>query len=226
MLYVASIYLTQMVLITRIESDLPKEVDADFRTYYGSVLIASLSLFEGLTGGVDWDVLVQPLFEYVSVGVGVFFIFFQSFLILAVMNVVTATFIENALRRAEETKHVQLINRARNLFHCLDVDSSGMITLEEISTHFESKAVRALFRELDVETSEAMFLFEVLDVDDSGCISFEEFLNGCVRLQGPAKSMDSMLAATETRKALDSHGVILSELQYALSEISDKITSG
>eukprot|EP00928_Gymnodinium_smaydae_P033698 TRINITY_DN2406_c0_g1_i2.p1 TRINITY_DN2406_c0_g1~~TRINITY_DN2406_c0_g1_i2.p1 ORF type:complete len:665 (-),score=96.66 TRINITY_DN2406_c0_g1_i2:435-2372(-) len=224
-LYVASIYFTQMVLITRIGADWPEEVDVVFQNYYGSVLVSCLSLFEGLTGGLDWDVLVQPLFDHVSGGVGGVYIFFQSFLTLAVMNVVTATFIENALRRAEETRHVQLINRARHLFQCLDVDSSGMITLEEISTHFESKAVRALFRELDVETSEAMFLFEVLDVDSSGSISFEEFLNGCVRLQGPAKSMDTMLAATETRKALESHSVILDELQYALTLISDKIFS-
>merc|ERR1712050_160068 len=37
---------------------------------------------------------------------------------------------------------------------------------------------------------EAEDLFNLVDIDGSGSIDPEEFVNGCIRLQGPAKALD------------------------------------
>merc|ERR1712190_432488 len=59
LLYVGSIYATQIVIAHRIESN---AANSELLRWYGSVPRSLLSLFEGITGGVDWDVLVSPFF--------------------------------------------------------------------------------------------------------------------------------------------------------------------
>ena len=86
MLYIAGIYITQLLLFYRVESQQGHELEA----FFGSVPRSMLSLFEAMTGGVDWDVLVAPLFDLSAV-VGVGLVSFFAFAIVGVLNVVTGT---------------------------------------------------------------------------------------------------------------------------------------
>merc|ERR1712032_678879 len=53
------------------------------------------------------------------------------------------------------------------------------------------------FKAVDLSRQEAGHLFELLDVDKSGSISTEEFVRGCLRLRGPARSIDLATMAHE-----------------------------
>lgn len=170
--------------------------------WYGSVPRAVFSLFEGLTGGVDWDELVAPLITVVSPWMGVVFFFYMAFVILAVMNVVSATFVEQAIERATKVKEIQKVSHASRLFKSIDKDRSGVITYDEIAQQLETSAVREFFKSIDVDVTEAQWLFELLDHDNSGELEFGEFLTGCLRLQGPAKSIDLVLVMRELKDAL------------------------
>merc|ERR1712228_849165 len=66
----------------------------------------------------------------------------------------------------------------------------------------EVPQMQEFFKAIDVDQSEAKGLFHLLDLDNSGSVSAEEFINGCLRLRGPAKSLDLALLIQEVRIAL------------------------
>jgi len=223
LLYVAAIYLTQITVMTKNYPGADPAEMTEMTSFYRSVARSMLSLFEGLTGGLDWGTLVEPIIQHVSPMAGCGLVAYMAFAILAVMNVVTGTFVQNAIIRAEEVKDVQLAMRARLLFKTLDDDKSGVISMQEIDKHLEDAAVREYFNAIDVEPSEVKFLFEMLDINNSGSIDFDEFLNGCIRLQGPARALDLLLITRETRKAFERIYLLLRQNEAKLQVLGEEI---
>mmetsp|Transcript_42643 Transcript_42643/g.112909 ORF Transcript_42643/g.112909 Transcript_42643/m.112909 type:complete len:158 (+) Transcript_42643:67-540(+) len=133
---------------------------------------------------------------------GIFFLY-TAFAQLLVMNVVAATFVENSIERAGKVRELQKMQQATRLFTCLDLDHSGFISLEELDTHLGSTEVQEFFESINVDVTEAKCLFDLLDSDGSGSIEFNEFLSGCLRLQGPAKSMDMVVGLHHLNRTLD-----------------------
>jgi len=205
MVYIFAVHFAQIALIRRLEDRLPASTEGPGRLtlWFGTVPRSALSLFQGLTGGVDWNDLVEPLMQYVSPWMGTVFFLYISFAMLCVMNVVMATFVQNAIERAAEVHEAHKVFQASRLFQMLDSDHQGTITLQEIVTHLESPEVREFFRSIDVDVSEACILFDMLDTDNSGSIEFAEFIAGCMRLQGPAKTIDLVQIMREIRETLE-----------------------
>eukprot|EP00929_Paragymnodinium_shiwhaense_P017046 TRINITY_DN12591_c0_g1_i2.p1 TRINITY_DN12591_c0_g1~~TRINITY_DN12591_c0_g1_i2.p1 ORF type:complete len:804 (-),score=190.60 TRINITY_DN12591_c0_g1_i2:72-2483(-) len=199
--YVVGIYLTQASTLARDSHDLSAAGIEDLNRWYGTVPRSAVSLFQALTGGVDWNDITEPLFDHVGLFAGFGTMFFIAFSILAVLNIVTGTFVSRSMERAEEVRTIHGVSQARKLFATLDDDNSGCITYGEIDEQLESPAVKDFFRSLDVDVSEAKCLFQVLDLDGSGTIEFEEFMDACMRLQGPARAVDLMTFVRETRTA-------------------------
>lgn len=204
MIYVFAVHFSQIVLAQRIEDGLPESSEGPGRLtlWYGNVPRSAMSLFQGLTGGVDWNDLVDPLVQYVSPWMGSVFFLYTSFAMLCVMNVVMATFVQNVTERAAEVQEAHKVFQASRLFQTLDTDSKGTITLDEIERNLQSPAVQDFSRSIDVDVQEARILFDMLDADNSGAIEFSEFISGCIRLQGPSKAIDLVLVMREIREAL------------------------
>lgn len=59
--------------------------------------------------------------------------------------------------------------------------------------------VRKVFKQLDLDVSEAKGLFQLLDTDRTGEIDADEFISGCCRLRGPAKALDLNLLKMQNR---------------------------
>lgn len=215
MIYVASLSITQVVLAHRlqtIEAGGGDETDAEtmaLAQYYGTVPLSALSLFQAVFSGTDWGQLMNPLINQISPALGVIFCAYLTFVILAVLNIVTSTFVESVIQRAAKVKDVQKMRNASRLFKSIDTDRNGYISFEEIVDHLESAEVLDFFRSIDVDICEARSLFELLDVDGSGIIEFEEFLSGCIRLQGPAKAADLVLAMREIRLLFEEQSMLL-----------------
>lgn len=219
MIYIVAIYLTQIVLVYRVESN----VGHSLEPLFGNVPVSMLSLFQGMTGGLDWGGMVSPILEEISTLAAFLLVLFMAFAILGVMNVVTGTFVQNAICRAEEVKDMQRAMKARRLFKSLDDDETGQISFKEILNHTKDREVLAFFRDLDIEPSEAKFLFDMLDINQSGSIDFEEFLNGCIRLQGPAKAIDMLVVTRETRLAFEQLSGHMRRFQAELSILTEKL---
>jgi len=216
-IFVVSTYVTYIVVLHRIDGGSEFASSPDLVEYYGTIGSSVLSLFQGLTGGVDWRDLVDPLLEHPSLRwAAAGMLLYLSFAILGIMNVVTGTFVQHAMERSTEVKEINRVSQARKLFKSLDFDASGYITFEEIHDHLYTPPVQDFLKSIDVDVSEARCLFEVMDMGGSGSIDFEEFLSACLRLQGPARALDLILLTRDSRRFFEQHSMILEHIAQRL----------
>jgi len=143
------------------------------------------------------------------------FILFVSFAIFAVVNVVTGVFVESAIKTSGDDKDGLIKENIRNVgkfkseidlvFREMDGDETGTLTLEEFTKHLDDERVIAYFNTLKLDVSDAPGLFKLLDDDNSGSVEIEEFVEGCQKLKGESRSLDTHL------------------IRYELNDLSKKI---
>merc|ERR1712083_898519 len=76
------------------------------------------------------------------------------------------------------------------MFENINSTRSGELTIAELEEHVHDEAVQAYFTHLNLEIEKAWDIFRIIDRDKSGTVSIEEFVGGCLRLRGVAKTMD------------------------------------
>lgn len=221
-IYVMAVYVTQAATAYRLELPDGGVYAEQIARWWGSMPQSVLSLFQGIAGGVDWYQISDPLIKGISPWFGLLFVFFMAFCILALLNVITGTFVETMSQQAKDLHLRGRIVQARRLFREIDTDASGFISPDEILEHTSNPAVQEFFETIDVHPSEAKNLLEVIDLDGNGKINFEEFLEGSLRLNGAAKSSDLVLLAREVKRFHQGHakemGELLSKVQKTLAE--------
>merc|ERR1712025_316499 len=79
----------------------------------------------------------------------------------------------------------------------------GMLSIAEFNEHLQHLHVRAYFRRLGLEVSDAKSMFKLLDFDDDGEIDMEEFILGFTHLRGDAKRVDVAKLRQQNRKLLN-----------------------
>ncbi|CAK0837591.1 unnamed protein product [Prorocentrum cordatum] len=91
LMYIVGIFFVQQ--ITTHMADLTEEAlnerELRMRNYFGSLPDAWMSLWKAISGGIDWDVLAEPLEKELGLLLGWAFAAYIAFSLLAVMNVVT-----------------------------------------------------------------------------------------------------------------------------------------
>jgi len=103
----------------------------------------------------------------------------------------------------EELKKVNTFkNDVTKLFEAADEDGSGTLSWSEFETHLDDERVRAHFKNLALDITEARALFVLLDVDESDEVPIERFIQGCLRMRGDAKSIDVNMLLYENEKML------------------------
>jgi len=90
----------------------------------------------------------------------------------------------------------------KTFFYEADKDRSGMLSLEEFEEHLKQDRVKAYFQALELDISQARALFMLLDVDGSNEVELEEFIGGCMRMKGDAKSIDVNMLLYENEKMI------------------------
>eukprot|EP00930_Biecheleria_cincta_P096756 TRINITY_DN88550_c0_g1_i1.p1 TRINITY_DN88550_c0_g1~~TRINITY_DN88550_c0_g1_i1.p1 ORF type:complete len:609 (-),score=80.78 TRINITY_DN88550_c0_g1_i1:194-2020(-) len=166
---------------------------------FRSLHISMHTLFRCVSDGLDWDIVAAPLTE-ISWFWGYAFSGYIAFSCFAVLNVMTGVFCQSAQESAQRDHDLlvqsMLMDRQRNLamlqsiFQTIERNGHGFITLLEFEQRFEDDAVRAFFQSLDLEPQDAWTLFKLLDTEGTGDVDAAEFVEGCMRLKGPAKSID------------------------------------
>merc|ERR1719195_2312335 len=92
------------------------------------------------------------------------------------------------------------ISEMRELFIEMDRDSSGTVSLDEIQSYLQDPRVQSYFQALGLDTKDTERLFKLIDDDESGDVDVDEFLEGCLRLKGQARSIDLHALMHECRK--------------------------
>mmetsp|Transcript_53000 Transcript_53000/g.152699 ORF Transcript_53000/g.152699 Transcript_53000/m.152699 type:complete len:820 (+) Transcript_53000:66-2525(+) len=194
--YIVGVYFTQLTLTHRIDN-VGAESSRELDEYFGTLSRSVISLFQTVTGGIDWRDVSSPLMRHISPSMGFVFALYIACTSIALMNIVTGVFVEGALQRGREDRTVYMINHLRELFGDLDGERCGAITWSDLEMHLDNPKLIMFFKEIDIDISEAKGLFSLLDRDGSGAIDSDEFLGGCLRLRGPAKSLDLQLVMRE-----------------------------
>eukprot|EP00413_Alexandrium_margalefii_P001167 CAMPEP_0204524404 /NCGR_PEP_ID=MMETSP0661-20131031/7360_1 /ASSEMBLY_ACC=CAM_ASM_000606 /TAXON_ID=109239 /ORGANISM="Alexandrium margalefi, Strain AMGDE01CS-322" /LENGTH=227 /DNA_ID=CAMNT_0051530159 /DNA_START=9 /DNA_END=692 /DNA_ORIENTATION=- len=168
-----------------------------------------LSLFKAISGGADWADLVLPLERY-SRGYILFFMWFITFTVFGMLNILTAVFVESTNRIAEVDSELviqehmdrenSVVGKIRDFLKKTDSDGSGTISKTEFEEHLGDKRFQAQLNMLDLEPVEAQGVFRILNVNDTDEVEIEEFIYGLMRLKGNAKAVDVVTMLYESKR--------------------------
>lgn len=140
------------------------------------------------------------------------YIIYVAGMIFGVLNVLTGIFCDAAMQAATTDRENVLaaiqeddatfVDELHELFHKVDTDASGKVTLEEFENTLGDPSVKAHLESIGISVAEASGLIQLLDGDGSGEVDVEEFVSGCVRIHGGAKELDMMTLLYENKKVI------------------------
>eukprot|EP00747_Dinoflagellata_sp_TGD_P096133 gnl/TRDRNA2_/TRDRNA2_166737_c1_seq1.p1 gnl/TRDRNA2_/TRDRNA2_166737_c1~~gnl/TRDRNA2_/TRDRNA2_166737_c1_seq1.p1 ORF type:complete len:616 (+),score=104.52 gnl/TRDRNA2_/TRDRNA2_166737_c1_seq1:50-1849(+) len=193
LIYVFSVVLTSIATEYRIfiKHDVTSS-DKAVTYHYGSMWGSGLTLFECITGGIDWRDAMIPLSDSVSSAVALVYCFYIAVSVLAILNVITGIFVESAIDSARDEKDNEFSTVARELFGQADENSDGIVTWAEFAESMKSPEFQTYAKRLAIDPGDARLLFQLLDRDGEGELEMDELLVGMVRLRAEAKFLDVM----------------------------------
>jgi Ca2+-binding EF-hand superfamily protein len=187
-----------------------------------------------VTGGDDWANVMAPLEEANSC-FRPLFIGYVAFMVIGMMNVVTGLFVDQAIsiaslnRRArvreKRTEEERLTKELAEIFNEVDIDGDGTLTRDEFEYLAKDERVVMTLTSLDLDFSELQPLFSVLDPGHTGEVSINDFVWGCMKLKGPAKSIDMCTLIYEFRQNLKPFRTNLERIEVSVNWISEAIAS-
>lgn len=201
--------------------------------YFGSLPEAVLSLFAAICGGADWLDIMKPLRDIGAI-FPLGFVLYVFFMIFGVMNVVVALFVDQAWEVSQRDRDATIARElskqreyAANIarfFYEADTDKSGLLSWEEFQAHLDDDRVKAYFSTLELDVSQARALFTLFDVDETNEVGIEEFIGGCMRLKGLAKSVDVNMLLYENEQIMNKLSSFMELVCANLHDIQSVVT--
>merc|ERR1712050_591424 len=128
--------------------------------FFGSLVETMVTLFQAVTGGVDWETLWSALMD-ISPEASVFLLLYIFGVSFCILNMITGVFVDQAAKSAEEdlnhviqeqnNKREAVARHLKELFHEADTSGDGKITWSELREHLGNQYVRDYFKTLDIE---------------------------------------------------------------------------
>mmetsp|Transcript_63218 Transcript_63218/g.196156 ORF Transcript_63218/g.196156 Transcript_63218/m.196156 type:complete len:267 (-) Transcript_63218:35-835(-) len=233
LLYLFGILFTQATTqyLVRVNQEGLPEIPGLYE-HYGSLHRSVYTLFLSISGGVNWEEVVDPL-SYVHHFWVMFFLVFISFTYFALLNVVTGVFCQTAIESATQDQDIviqsqlsmkqQYISQLELIFKRIDVNNTGQITLQEFEDRLKDERLQAFFSHMDLTVDEAFSLFRLLDVDDSHVIDVDHFVTGCLRLRGSAQKIDVAMLLYENRWTLQRLTMMLKAMDGQFQHLREEL---
>jgi hypothetical protein len=205
--------------------------EAILSVHFGTLDRTMLSLYKASMDGMHWEDIMDPLLEYCGPWHALLVIAYMTFTLLVLMNIVTSVFVTAAMKHADDDKKQVLMLQMCSFFRECDDDMSGSISWEEFQNHLQHPQLLQFLREIDLHPEHARALFRLLDVEEKGDVDIDDIVGGCLRLHGPATSIDLSTFMREHDRAWQMWGEhaefvqgsintlinMLNTIQYAIS---------
>jgi len=202
LMYMFAVLFTQAAHNHTLELNLLDEQHADLRSAWGSVPRSVYSLFKSITNGNSWDAVAKPLGKIHGTWLALFLLYI-AVTYFAVLNVVTGVFCQMAIEGAGKDQDEivqellkskgQYVSQLRNIFAAVDANRSGKVSIQEFQGLMKKPELIKFFATLEIDVEDAWSLFKLLDTSGDGEIDVDEFVTGCLKLRGQARSVDLAL---------------------------------
>lgn len=199
---------------------------ADMRREFGSVQKGLLTLFACISGGTDWAP-IYTLVEKAGLLARICFLMYVFFVWLSLTNIITAIFVENALKWAKpESDDLVLEKHKEDLLHMqalkavflsMDADNSKTLTLAELQCSFKDTRVQTFLdlQGLSVKDVE-MFWWLLRQTSQADEVDVDTFVSGCMRMKGYATNIDVFSLLYQTK-------VLGDTIVQMMGKFSDKL---
>jgi len=175
----------------------------DHEVYFATVWRSTFTLFQIMTLD-QWNESVVRHVVKNQPGMVVFFLIFVCVSSLGLMSIMIGVVVENTLATASsdqnklkakrERDRKQVFGQLQEIFEMADVDGSGTLTLDEVEAAIQKPEIYNKLKMIEFPVDDPGQIFALLDYDESGELTTEEFITGCIRMKGAAKSKDLLVA--------------------------------
>eukprot|EP00440_Ansanella_granifera_P025226 gb/GFBE01027400.1/.p1 GENE.gb/GFBE01027400.1/~~gb/GFBE01027400.1/.p1 ORF type:complete len:595 (+),score=126.85 gb/GFBE01027400.1/:1-1785(+) len=187
----------------------PSEMRQEVFKFYGTFSRTFLTMFEILFA--NWSPACRVLVENISEYYGLVFLVYRCIIGFAVLNVVSAVFVQQTMKIASTDEDLMFKRKAREqqsflqmlqrLFKEIDASHDGYISFDEFQHLLDTPKLKFWMSQLEIDYHDLVGLFELLD-DGDGRLSLQEFSEGISRLKGNARSIDVWRLETKVEALL------------------------
>eukprot|EP00927_Polykrikos_kofoidii_P064730 TRINITY_DN6022_c0_g3_i1.p1 TRINITY_DN6022_c0_g3~~TRINITY_DN6022_c0_g3_i1.p1 ORF type:complete len:666 (+),score=70.41 TRINITY_DN6022_c0_g3_i1:175-1998(+) len=192
--------------------------------WWGSLSRVSLTLFQSISGGANWIDPFKALQGSPSLQGA--FIVYLSFVLFALLNVVTGVFCNTAIEMASRDTDMIIAAQMEwdsiiekdlhKIFHRMTGEESDRLTLDGWVTSMTDPWITAFLSHLEIEVHHVTSFFSVLDEDNDNGISLSEFTEGCKKYKGHARTLDTNLMLMEQHKIIKQLNITVLEIHKTL----------
>lgn len=190
-LIVLTLYIFACLGVELISKDPDFQIEGDetfdiVNTHFASVPGTMLTLMQFVTVdsvAIIYGPLVRKNGKYY---LAIYFCAIILIVSIALMNLVTAVLVEGALENAQNDKEADKVDlqeklkravpKIRQVFHAMDANGDGNVSLEEIEAVPMDVLPKELFEKSGISSMKE--IFAILDVDGGGELSQDEFVDG------------------------------------------------
>jgi voltage-gated sodium channel len=183
----------------------------DHEEFFATVPRSMFTLFQIVTFESWSERIVRHVMQK-QPGMVLFFVIFIAIASFGLLNIVVGVVVESTLstsekddskiKRAQERDRQRVFDHLREIFESADEDGSGTLTLSEVQKAINKPEIYNKLKMIDFPVEDPKQVFMMLDYDNSCELSIDEFIAGCIRMKGAAKSKDLLAAqvAVDTMK--------------------------
>jgi len=197
------------------------------KSYWSSVLQATISLYMAITGGCDWEQLAKPLKDAGELYYFLF-LFYISFAAVAVLNVLTGMFVDAAMKVSDNEEGsvlAEIMEAEREIFQNFErlfvqqgpPRRTGLIKWNQLYQYRHKSEVKDFLKCLEITMDDAKKVYKMME--QNGSVKFDEFLIGCSKVKDDIKALDMVAMSCDHQRAHIQMSVLMQYIQERFDEV-------
>jgi len=180
--------------------NIPRDELDDLLERFGNVGSSMLSYYKATCGGTGWGTYFEALRRAGGVNHWMFLLA-VAFTQIAVFNIMTGVFVENAFKNAQPDRQAMALEQRRqqqresdelySLLKTVDADGTNTVSLDEFLQLVDDPRLHSILEVMQLDIKDAQLLHDMLNRSTrGGDVSLEFLTDSLLNMKGPAMSVD------------------------------------